>query len=152
MVNSLHWTSTGVGPGTRSVSKRAVRIRTGLYLRLHNRRKLLHSRQPRSPAEILTSVTYSGGVPKRPEPVQRTFQTHDLAPETGIYRVVHLAHRLPHEVVVLKEERFPRCAKCDDAVIFELVHAAPDLFAYLHRRTFELNVLDEDETSAPADL
>ncbi len=72
------------------------------------------------------------------------FQTGALAPETGIYRVVHVSHRLPHEVVVLKGERFPRCAKCDDAVLFDLVHAAPDLYQHTPHRVYELPVLDDE--------
>jgi len=77
----------------------------------------------------------------------KIFKTHDAAPETGIYRVVHVAHRLPHEVVILKDERFPRCGKCKDAVIFELVHAAPDLFKHLRPRVSELAILDEEEAA-----
>ena len=34
------------------------------------------------------------------------FQTGDVVPQTGIYRVAHLAHRLPHEVVIFAGDRF----------------------------------------------
>jgi hypothetical protein len=30
------------------------------------------------------------------------FQTGAVVPETGIYRIVHDDHRLPHEVVILR--------------------------------------------------
>ena len=54
-------------------------------------------------------------------------KTGDLVPESGIYRVVHSGHRLPHEVTLLKEQQFPRCSKCKDAVEFEPVMLAPTM-------------------------
>jgi len=50
-----------------------------------------------------------------------TFATDAVAPRTGVYRVIHDAHRLPHEVVILKGERFPRCGRCSEAVRFTLI-------------------------------
>jgi hypothetical protein len=58
---------------------------------------------------------------------ERTFKPGDVANETGVYLVSHDRHRLPHEVIVLRGERFPRCANCSEAVIFELFYAAPFL-------------------------
>ena len=55
------------------------------------------------------------------------FKTGQIVPESGIYRVVHAGHRLPHEVTLLKGEAFPRCAKCADKVEFEAVSLAPSL-------------------------
>lgn len=52
------------------------------------------------------------------------FRTGETISQSGIYRVHHAAHRLPHEVTVLQGQQFPRCAKCKDAVMFELVQAA----------------------------
>jgi hypothetical protein len=46
-------------------------------------------------------------------------KTGAIIPESGIYRVAHSAHRLPHEVTLLKGETFPKCQKCADAVTFE---------------------------------
>jgi uncharacterized membrane protein len=57
--------------------------------------------------------------------LNKTFKPADIAVESGVYRVVHAQHRLPHEVVVLRGDRFPRCAKCTGAVSFELFYAAP---------------------------
>ena len=54
------------------------------------------------------------------------YKTGHRIPESGIYKVTHLQHRLPHEVTLIKGETFPRCAKCGDLVSFELVHSAPD--------------------------
>jgi len=47
--------------------------------------------------------------------------------ESGIYRVYHGNHRLPHEVTLLRDQLFPRCVKCDHSVYFELVRSAPDI-------------------------
>ncbi len=39
----------------------------------------------------------------------------------GVYRVVHLAHRAPHTVVIRKGDLFPRCNGCGEDVRFLLV-------------------------------
>jgi hypothetical protein len=71
----------------------------------------------------------------------KTFKPGDVAVETGVYRVSHAQHRLPHEVVVLRGDRFPRCAKCTGAVNFELFYSAPFVVSsYKHA----LPVLDDD--------
>ena len=49
------------------------------------------------------------------------FKTGTNIPASGIYSVHHLAHRLPHEVTLLRGETFPKCQKCADAVTFKLV-------------------------------
>jgi hypothetical protein len=46
-------------------------------------------------------------------------KTGAIIPESGIYRVADSAHRLPHEVTLLKGETFPKCQKCADTVTFE---------------------------------
>ena len=60
------------------------------------------------------------------QPDRRWFQTHELVPESGIYKVIHKEHRLPHEVTLLHGQKFPPCAKCHEAVRFQLLRAAPD--------------------------
>jgi hypothetical protein len=75
------------------------------------------------------------------------FRTGEIIKESGIYRVHHSQHRLPHEVSVLQGQQFPRCARCNDAVMFELIQAAPaDFVQEEHVRIYlyELPVLDED--------
>lgn len=72
--------------------------------------------------------------------------TGDLVPETGIYRVVHVSHRLPHGVVCVKGDLFPRCAKCSDAVHFDLIQAAPQLRHRDGCHLYELPVLDDEES------
>ena len=54
------------------------------------------------------------------------FKTAAIVPESGVYRVVHDAHRLPLEVTLLKGQAFPRCANCADYVVFEPLKLAPD--------------------------
>lgn len=76
------------------------------------------------------------------------FRTGAAVPETGIYRVHHDSHRLPHEVVILKDEIFPRCSKCSEAVHFELAHAAPGLSPYGVYRIYELPAIEADATAA----
>ena len=71
------------------------------------------------------------------------FRTGETIKESGIYRVHHNQHRLPHEVTLLQGQDFPRCTRCDDGVSFELVLAAP-FRIYLN----ELPVAD-DEATAP---
>jgi hypothetical protein len=51
----------------------------------------------------------------------------DEVPESGIYRVSHRQHRVPHEVTLLKGECFPPCQKCDGAVSFKMVRWASRL-------------------------
>lgn len=49
--------------------------------------------------------------------------------------------------LLLKDERFPRCAKCDTAVSFELVSAAERPLSGEKYRIYELPEL-EDESNA----
>lgn len=83
------------------------------------------------------------------------YSTGDLVPATGIYRVTHNLHRLPHEAVLLANERFPRCARCNSDVLFELAYAAPDLLPTYRTRIYELPVVEnefqnQDEVSVTA--
>jgi predicted nucleic acid-binding Zn ribbon protein len=45
----------------------------------------------------------------------------ELCPRSGIYQVTHRLHRVAHNVLVQKGDRFSRCNKCGDAVRFRLV-------------------------------
>lgn len=45
----------------------------------------------------------------------------------GIYRVIHYAHRLPHETAVLALKKFPSCKHCGDRVRFQLVRSVGEL-------------------------
>ncbi len=54
-----------------------------------------------------------------------TFHPGERAPESGIYRVLHYQHRLPHDVTIPKETVLPRCGHCGERVRFVDLHAAP---------------------------
>lgn len=57
----------------------------------------------------------------------KQFRCGDKILESGIYRVYHGDHRLPHEVTLLRDQLFPKCVKCENSVYFELVRSAPDI-------------------------
>jgi len=67
-------------------------------------------------------------------------------PESGIYRVVHRSHRLPHEVTLLRDQLFPRCTRCEDSVSFELLRSAPDItLAPFKVALYAIPASDEEE-------
>lgn len=80
------------------------------------------------------------------------FITGDPVPVTGLYLVHHAAHRLPHEALLLKDEKFPRCARCADQVAFELLKAVPGFDQHRNRiaRLYELPVMEEGDASGVA--
>lgn len=80
----------------------------------------------------------------------KIYVTGATVPETGIYRIIHTAHRLPHEAVIFKGQRFPKCKGCGEAVLFELAHAAPDLFRYAAYVLYELPEIEDETDSATA--
>ena len=75
---------------------------------------------------------------------QTAYRTGESVPVTGVYSVTHDGHRLPHEVLILKNERFPRCAKCSDAVVFTLLRPVPDIPKDFSYRLFELPVFESE--------
>lgn len=85
----------------------------------------------------------------KPE-VRPPFKTGALIRQTGIYKVIHCEHRLPHEVILFQGERFPRCSKCRDKVSFELVYPATEIYADRGFRVVvhELPALESDEGAA----
>ena len=56
----------------------------------------------------------------------KTFHTGDAIPASGIYRVTHNQHRLPHEVTLLIGNNFPRCEQCDGAVRFKILRSVEE--------------------------
>lgn len=80
--------------------------------------------------------------------LKKAFRTGETIPVTGIYRVSHAAHRLPHDCTLIEGYAFPRCSKCGDAVHFEVVATAP-LWRSGPTRTviiYELPELPPDQT------
>jgi hypothetical protein len=55
--------------------------------------------------------------------VRRKYRPGDVVPESGIYRVMHDAHRLMHEATLLDGQKFPICRRCKHDVRFELRRA-----------------------------
>ena len=80
------------------------------------------------------------------------FSTGDTVPVTGLYLILHAAHRLPHEALLLKGEKFPRCAKCANRVGFEVLKAVPGFEQHRDRiaKLYELPALDEDDSATLA--
>jgi hypothetical protein len=78
------------------------------------------------------------------------FKTGTLIPQSGIYKVIHGEHRLPHEVILFQDEQFPRCSKCRDKVSFELVYPAVEVRADRSFRVLvhELPVLEPESSAA----
>jgi len=83
-----------------------------------------------------------------------TFRTDEVIPQSGIYKVIHQRHRLPHEVTLLRDERFPKCARCQDEVTFMLLRAVSftdeSLEHYPQIRLYELPVLDDEQPQGVA--
>lgn len=76
------------------------------------------------------------------------FKTGERIPHSGIYRVTHRQHRVPHEVTLLCGQEFPKCAQCHDAVVFELVRGVTfgddDREVSSMIRLYELPVVDDE--------
>lgn len=66
-------------------------------------------------------------------------RTGEEISESGIYRVHHGQHRLPHEVTLLSGKRFPRCSKCGEEVRFELLRAAR---VETHHHSFAIDLFE----------
>ncbi len=77
----------------------------------------------------------------------RQYISGDTVPESGIYRVAHHEHRLPHEVTLLEGQRFPACSKCDLAVRFSLLRQVSGI----HDRREQILLYRLPEVEAPAD-
>lgn len=76
----------------------------------------------------------------------KQFRCGEKILESGIYRVVHSNHRLPHEVTLLRDQLFPKCSRCEDSVHFELLRSAPDItFGPFKVALYALPVTDEEE-------
>ncbi len=75
------------------------------------------------------------------------YKSSDTIPASGIYRVIHAQHRLPHEVTLIAGQIFPLCSKCHEEVRFQLLRELPQLAR--ERRgsvsLYTLPVLEDDE-------
>ena len=50
-----------------------------------------------------------------------------IAQKSGLYRVYHYKHRLPHEVFIPAGIAFPKCKNCGDKVQFAPLLAGEDI-------------------------
>lgn len=75
--------------------------------------------------------------------VAGAFQTDDFAPLSGIYRVIHSQHRLPHLVTVFQDQAFPRCCKCNNSVRFELVQGISEIYHWDRITLHELPIVED---------
>ena len=57
------------------------------------------------------------------EAMAETYKTGETVPNSGIYRVSHNEHRLPHEVTLLRANSFPPCSRCGNNVTYKLLRA-----------------------------
>jgi hypothetical protein len=78
------------------------------------------------------------------------YKSSDTIPESGVYRVLHAEHRLPHEVTLIAGQTFPPCVKCHAEVRFELMRELPALSRERRGNVslYSLPVLDDDEGTA----
>ena len=67
----------------------------------------------------------------------------ELVSQSGIYRVYHRAHRLPHSVYVNAGTRLPVCQRCGRDVEFGLLMAGPEL-----KTDYDFSQRDGDAISA----
>ena len=57
------------------------------------------------------------------------FAPGTVAPRSGVYRVHHYAHRMPHVVIVIAGTVLPKCKRCGDKVRFVPMIAAEPMDA-----------------------
>jgi len=68
---------------------------------------------------------------------KKAFAPGEEITESGIYRASHNAHRLMHDVTLLRGQKFPRCKECGDAIRFELVRPLAE------EKLLKINSVDE---------
>ena len=85
------------------------------------------------------------------EAMAETYKTGETVPHSGIYRVSHSEHRLPHEVTLLRANPFPPCSKCGNDVAYDLLRAVT-----VERFAITLNAIpplpDETQSLFPGDI
>jgi hypothetical protein len=57
---------------------------------------------------------------------RKLHQPGEQVPITGIYKVLHQAHRQAHDVVLRELDTFPPCQHCGAEVRFELIHSVDE--------------------------
>ena len=49
------------------------------------------------------------------------FHSGQISPDNTLYRAIHMTHNFVHEVTVMRDQEFPECIHCGDAVRFQAV-------------------------------
>jgi hypothetical protein len=55
----------------------------------------------------------------------RAYRPGQMVPISGIYTVIHLDHRAPHEAVAVRGDLFPACRICKGQVRFHIAQIVP---------------------------
>ncbi len=55
----------------------------------------------------------------------RFYKPGQMVPISGIYTVIHLEHREPHEAVAVRGDLFPACRICKIQVRFHITQIVP---------------------------
>lgn len=58
---------------------------------------------------------------------EKIYRSGEQVPSTGLYRVFHYQHRMPHDAVLREGDVFPACNKCGERVTFNLSATAEPL-------------------------
>ncbi len=58
---------------------------------------------------------------------EKIYRSGETVTCTGLYRVSHYQHRMPHDAVLRKSEIFPACNKCGAKVVFRLSASAESI-------------------------
>ncbi len=57
----------------------------------------------------------------------RAYEPSQMVPISGVYTVIHAAHRSPHETIAIRGEEFPSCRVCQDEVRFYVARVIPHM-------------------------
>ncbi len=71
------------------------------------------------------------------------YETGQEVPASGIYKVTHDEHRLPHDVTLVAGQKFPSCGRCSSRVRFRLLKESPRLSPGSTIIVHELSSLDK---------
>jgi hypothetical protein len=55
----------------------------------------------------------------------RAYKSGQMVPISGIYTVIHLDHRAPHEALAIRGDVFPFCRVCKNQVRFQIAQVVP---------------------------
>ena len=59
------------------------------------------------------------------DPGSRAYKPGQIVPISGVYTIIHLDHRPPHEAVAVRGDLFPACRICKEQVRFQVAQIVP---------------------------